>query len=795
MKSLRILLFILLIIVQACSISQETNYNYAPGAPGEPPYWNHGGKIGIGTSYEAYDKLAYSDKAITEEVSKVWFTIGRDGKINETAWGMIHQMQIKDIIVAVKGNDFVDIEGADTHHKIEYLHTDFDGRPLSLAYKITSVDKDSLYTFEKHVFTDPDHQSLFIRFKFKSAVDSIMPYIFFNPYIKNTGIDDIAFFDEEGLHATEEKEIYLTVKSRVPFEKQSVGFKGTSGGLDDLLNNASLDSYYKTTGEKTGNVILTGGWNKISRSFETDIIIGFGIDLKSANEAANRTLEKGYNLVLDQYNGSRNYIGWEDYLDSLEHLPGMYENTGDNGKLLNVSAMVLKALEDKENSGALVASLSYPWGDSVKAQNSSTGYRAVWPRDFYQCAMALLALGDDKTPMAAYNFLKNIQVTNKTPENKGAQGWFLQKTVVDGTVEWYQVQLDQTAMPIMLGWNLWKKGLLEGKDLRKSYLDMIKPAAKFLEKGGNVDILDNQITLKPPFTQQERWEEQYGYSPSTTAAVITGLAAAAEIANHIGNNQAAVDFLIAADKYLIHLGSTTFTTSGPFREGEYYIRISRNNDPNDHELLGQNNGRPPMPEDQIVDAGFLELVRYGIKSPTDSTIIKSLMVLDDTSRNDILQVKYFFPAEGENYEGWRRYGNDGYGEDTTDGSNYGRMGPGQRGRVWPFLTGERGHYELAKMNSAGYLSAWDKQQLVNRYVKAMEFFANEGLMLPEQVWDNVGGNEIYNYKMGEGTSSATPLAWTHAEYVKLVKSITTGKVWDRYPIVEKRYQRSKIPNY
>ena len=71
----------------------------------------------------------------------------------------------------------------------------------------------------------------------------------------------------------------------------------------------------------------------------------------------------------------------------------------------------------------------------------------------------------------------------------------------------------------------------------------------------------------------------------------------------------------------------------------------------------------------------------------------------------------------------------------------------------------------------------------------MELFANEGLMLPEQVWDGVGGNEVYGYQTGEGTSSATPLAWTHAEYVKLVRSIADQQVWDYYPIVAERYAK------
>ncbi|MFB8828876.1 glycoside hydrolase family 15 protein [Azotobacter sp. CWF10] len=84
------------------------------------------------------------------------------------------------------------------------------------------------------------------------------------------------------------------------------------------------------------------------------------------------------------------------------------------------------------------------------------------------------------------------------------------------------------------------------------------------------------------------------------------------------------------------------------------------------------------------------------------------------------------------------------------------------------------------------LSAEQLAQLKNTYVKAMELFANDGLMLPEQVWDGVGNNSRHGYVKGEGTDTATPLAWSHAEYVKLVRSLTDQKVWDHYPIVPEK---------
>ena len=165
--------------------------------------------------------------------------------------------------------------------------------------------------------------------------------------------------------------------------------------------------------------------------------------------------------------------------------------------------------------------------------------------------------------------------------------------------------------------------------------------------------------------------------------------------------------------------------------------------------------------------------------------------MDNTELEDNLRLKYNFTAkDGSSVPGFRRYGNDGYGEDTITGANYAESGSNsdnQRGRVWPFFTGERGHFELALASAKGELSGahaqQTKQQLINTYVQGMETFANAGLMLPEQAWDGVGNATRYQYQLGQGTNSATPLAWTHAEYIKLVRSMSDGRVWDNYPIV------------
>jgi hypothetical protein len=106
----------------------------------------------------------------------------------------------------------------------------------------------------------------------------------------------------------------------------------------------------------------------------------------------------------------------------------------------------------------------------------------------------------------------------------------------------------------------------------------------------------------------------------------------------------------------------------------------------------------------------------------------------------------------------------------ADGADYNGIGVG---RLWPLLTG--GHYELAAANASG----------VDAAIATMEKFANEGRMLPEQVWD---ANPPTGEASGEGTRSATPLAWSHAEYIRLLRSKADGKIIDTSQVVADRYK-------
>jgi len=284
------------------------------------------------------------------------------------------------------------------------------------------------------------------------------------------------------------------------------------------------------------------------------------------------------------------------------------------------------------------------------------------------------------------------------------------------------------------------------------------------------------LVRQGPATPQERWEENSGYSPSTLASNIAALTCAASFASERGDAATATFLQQYADFLECHVEPWTVTTEGTLLPGihRHFIRIhpvdvgnpEPNEDPNVGTLLVKNSApgqRHQFPAKEIIDAGFLELVRYGIRQPGDPLIEDSLRVVDALLKVDTP----LGPC-------WRRYNHDGYGQ-RADGGPFEGWG---QGRAWPLLTGERGHYELAAGRD------------VTPYLRALEGFANSSGLLPEQVWDEPDRPEAHLH-FGGPTGAAMPLMWAHAEYIKLLRSANDGKVFDRIPAVADRYQHRR----
>ena len=319
--------------------------------------------------------------------------------------------------------------------------------------------------------------------------------------------------------------------------------------------------------------------------------------------------------------------------------------------------------------------------------------------------------------------------------------------------------LTRLLFPILLAWQVEKFGAMREFDP----YPMILRAAHYLIRQG-------------PATPQERWEESSGFSPSTLAVNIAALICAADFARRREDPETATFLEDYADFLESHVEAWTVTTEGSLVSGisTHYIRIhpvdlsdpEASENPNQGTLT-LHNQPPGEPIDylakDIVDGGFLELVRYGIRKATDPVIVDSVAVVDE-----LLKVETpFGPC-------WHRYNHDGYGQ-HPDGGPY--LGWG-KGRAWPLLTGERGHYELL----AG--------RPVHSFIRSMEQFASSGGMLPEQIWDEPDRSE-WGMFLGRPTGSAMPLMWAHSEYVKLLWSSSQGKVFDQPAPVAERYLKRK----
>jgi glucoamylase len=292
----------------------------------------------------------------------------------------------------------------------------------------------------------------------------------------------------------------------------------------------------------------------------------------------------------------------------------------------------------------------------------------------------------------------------------------------------------------------------------------VKRAANFL-----AGFVDPDTGRHAPFTPQERWENQSGYSPNSIAAEIAGLVCAADMARHHGDRASARHWLRVADRWEAHLKTWTVTKNGPLSKRPYFLRLTKNAKPDTGKKYAIGDGGPKaVDQRRVVDPSFLDLVRYGILGPHDRTVRSTLAVVDRT-----LEVR---TPSGPF---WHRSSFDGYGE-TRSGGEWTITDSGTHttlGRVWPLLTVERGEYAV----TAGADGA--------RYLRAVARASGPSDMLAEQAWDGRAPTGRTCCRLGEGTRSATPLIWSHAALVRLAWTIQRGTPVDQQAVVANRYPR------
>ncbi len=694
------------------------------GGPGLEPRWTSSVKDAVCTAYSG--------------MSRIWFTCSH-GILNEIYHPTIDRAQVRDMeFLITDGATFAHEEKRDLESEFEYID------PEALGVRYINRDREGRYALIKEIICDPHHSVVLQRVRIEGHAE-LLPrlkvYALLAPHLDNGGGHNRARAVDIAGHKVLlawKNQWSLTMAADCDFSRVSCGFVGASDGWRDVMPDFRMDWEFGSATD--GNIALVGEVNlgaagdDGAREFTLAIGIGEG-----HHTAAQKTMSALSTPFAEQ---KKRFIDQWSRAANPEELA---VRAGDGGKLMRVSHNVLLAHEDKIYSGAFVASASIPWGQ-VKSDDDLGGYHLVWTRDMVQTATALLACGRAETARRALVYLACTQHSD---------GGFAQNFWIDGTPYWSGIQLDEVAFPLMLAWRLWKAGALGSLPI----FPFVERAAGFLVRNA-------------PITHEERWEENAGYSPSTLAAVIAGLICAAEFARAHDSTELAVFLEEFADWIEGHLEDWTVTNEGVLHPEvkRHYMRIRPPETGEAYscedcgtEVLRLQN-RPPGTRDtfearEIADAGFLELVRYGVRRADDPLIVDSLKVVDAVLKRDLPQGP-----------GWLRYNYDGYGQ-REDGGPY--LGWGQ-GRAWPLLTGERAHYELAAGN--GY------QHLVRTY----ENFATCGQLLPEQVWDEDDLPQA-NMWRGKPAGSALPLVWAHAEYLKLLRSAADGKVFDRIDAVYDRY--------
>ncbi len=691
------------------------------GAPGMPPRWSHSNKEGVGTAYSADSRL--------------WFTVWR-GIVTEVYFPRIDRPQLRDLeFLVTDGETFF-------HEEKRHLKTVTE-RPAdhALAYETRAEDPEGRYRLRKSVIGDPHLPCLLLHTRFEvlrpELEQQLRLFVLAAPHLDVSGWGNTAtVYDILGqpVLTAEHNGVALALASRRPFVRSSVGYVGASDGWTDLAEHRSLAWEFDRA--SNGNVALTGEIPHDGRSSFT-----LGLAFGESVPAAVTTLFQSLSTPFEVHH--RRFV--EQWNRPAMHALPIDRAAHDRGRLYRASRSILLAHEDKVFPGAFIASLSIPWGAS-KGDEDPGGYHLVWTRDLVHTATALLASGNVEAPLRALVYL----ATRQRPD-----GGFPQNFWVDGTAYWQGIQLDEVALPILLAARLRAAGALEQFDPHP----MVRRAARFLVEHG-------------PATQEDRWEEVGGYSPSTLAACIAALTVAAHFARERGDATTATFVQEYADFLEAKVDPWTTTSRGSLVADvpRHYVRLrpvsvddAEPDEGPDLGLLTLPNLPPGVPNvfpaSEVVDGGFLDLVRYGIRRADDPLVQASVRVVDEVLRVDTP----YGPV-------WRRYNHDGYGQ-RDDGGPFTRWGVG---RAWPLLTGERGMYELALGQDPG------------PYLRALERFATPTGLLTEQVWD-AADRPALHLALGRPTEAAMPLVWAHAEYLTLLRSAADGKVFDRIPEVTDRY--------
>jgi glucoamylase len=747
----------------------------APGGPGAQSYLDTARKDCVGTA--------------RNDTSKVWFTVA-DGVLSDVFSPNLEATNVHTVqYIVTDGSTFTDLQERDMTYTVS--SPDRSG----MVCRVTSADARHGFELVSDYITDPARDSVLVQTTLQAvpghhpALDHLQVYVRYDATIDNTGgggstnqgandatVDPattaLVSSDHTAPTGPFAARVVGALVANRPFLAESSGFVGAgSDGLAQLDASHRLIHQYRSAGD--GNVVQTAEVDARPDQPFT-LALGFGGTAGAAIATATRSAHQSFTGAETRYAGQ-----WSQYDDGLHAPPSSLPASGLSGAALRdsyyLSANVVKLAEDKTDIGAFVASPTDPWGQAVPATTTHPGwtYREVFARDSYETFTGLLADGDQASARQMVTFMFD--------HAQQPDGSFPRDSLLNGSVApdtFGLSEIDEVAYPLLMAW---ESGFAGQKAF---YADHVRPAADYIVDHG-------------PTTGAERWEEHPGYSPSTIAAEIAGLVAAAHLAQAAGDTARAQLYLATADSYQRNVKAWTVTTTGPYANHRYFIRLSPTGNPNTDETYNLGNGSSnSVDQRSVIDAGFLELTRMGELPANDPDVHASLAVVDSVLESHT--------ASGP---GWHRYGikstgaSDGYGDcfqpDPTDCSPTGApwFGPGTgSGHLWPLLDGERAEQDLQLNDTA---DAGSLAVTMHRMSWGLG-------LVPEQVWEDpnvarspFGANPAtgsIGFTNGQAAGSADPLIWGQAQYLRLIRDLQTGTVLDQPSITRSRYVDSGSPD-
>ena len=766
----------------------------APDGPGATSYLDLGRKDCLGSA--------------TSLRSRVWYTVA-DGVLSDVYSPTTDNTNLNTLqYLVTDGHSFTDLQTRDMTYTVGPLDS------TGMSCRVVATARSGGYRLVTDFLTDPERDSVVMRTTYEPltvAARSYHIYVRYNAMINGAGgggsqnggansativpagpgtgadalVSSSTLAKSSTLQRNYEVPLFGALVASRPFAVSSSGFVGgPSDGLTQLDQQHRLGPTYRDA--INGNVEQTA---EIDTGHDDSftLALGYGQTLASAVGTAEASVRTPF---ADTY---RRYVeGWLRHDARLRPPPNQFPGlTAAQDRQLQgqywISTNVIKATADKEFPGAIVSSLADPWGQATAANTESGGlpnvsvnYRVIFERDFYETFTGFLTDGDLATAQAQTRFIfDKVELPD---------GSFPRDALLNGAAasDNYVLEPDEQAFPLIMAW---QSGLARDHQL---YVNHVVPAADFLVAHG-------------PVYGEERWEDQSGYSPSTIATEIAGLVCAAAVAEANGDPAHAQLYLATADDWRRHVEGWTVTTTGPYSSAPYFLRLSKTGDPNAPIVYNLGNGSINADQRSVIDAGFLELVRFGELAATSSVVANSLKVVDKV-----------IGTQTPSGFAWHRYGtlfenvngsnvpvsgsSDGYGDcyapDPMHCPLTGRpwipwfTGTGG---VWPLLNGERGEQDIQTDDLSG----------ASPMLLDMANLATGVGMIPEQDWadPNVAPSPYgsdptlasIGFLDGKPAGSAGEITWAEAGFVRLAQDIRTGSILEQPEVVRDRYLLHGVP--